>query len=98
MERQSVVRDMGLEAAEHSEPIRQRLIEIFADWTPPVAETIRQAQLIGEVRADLDSAEAGAALLAAWHGAMLRMKIDRSPAPLDRFKRFILPTVLGAHS
>jgi TetR/AcrR family transcriptional regulator, transcriptional repressor for nem operon len=88
--------NMALEAAEHSESIRQRLIEMFAEWTPPFAEAIRQAQLAGEVKPDLDPDQAGAALLEAWHGAMLRMKIDRSPAPLDRFKQFILPTVLGA--
>lgn len=27
--------NMGLEAAEHSESIRQRLSEIFTEWTPP---------------------------------------------------------------
>ena len=87
--------NMGLEAAEHSEAIRQRLSDIFAEWTPPFARVIRQAQQAGEVRADLDAEEAGAALLEAWHGAMLRMKIERSPAPLDRFKRLILPAVLA---
>ncbi len=86
--------NMGLEAAEHSELIRLRLSEIFAEWTPPFAEVIREAQRVGEIRADLDAGEAGAALLEAWHGAMLRMKIDRTPAPLDRFKRFIFPALL----
>lgn len=92
--------NMGLEAAEHSEVIRERLGEIFAEWSPPFAEVIRQAQIAGEVPAALDAAEAGAALLEAWHGAMLRMKVDRSPASLDRFKRLILPALLvgPAHS
>ena len=88
--------NMALEASEHSESIRQRLIAIFAEWTPPFAQAIRQAQAVGDVRADLDAEEAGAALLEAWHGAMLRMKIERSPAPLDRFKRLVFPAVLGA--
>ncbi len=88
--------NMGLEAAEHSEAIRQRLSEIFAEWTPPFAGVIRQAQVAGEIRADLDAGEAGAALLEAWHGAMLRMKIDRTPAPLNRFKHLILPALLAA--
>jgi TetR/AcrR family transcriptional regulator, transcriptional repressor for nem operon len=79
--------NMGLEAAEHSELLRQRLSEIFAEWAGHFAEVIRQAQKADEVRADLDSEQAGAALLEAWQGAMLRMKIERSPAPLDRFKR-----------
>lgn len=87
--------NMGLESAEHSEAIRQQLVDVFAEWTPPFAEAIRQAQLAGEVRVDLDPVEAGAALLEAWHGAMMRMKVDRSPAPLDRFRRTILPAVLG---
>jgi TetR/AcrR family transcriptional repressor of nem operon len=87
--------NMGLEAPEHSELLRQRLIEIFAEWAGRFAEVIRQAQKAHEVRADLDPAEAGAALLEAWHGAMLRMKIERSPAPLDRFKRIVFPALLS---
>jgi len=87
--------NMGLEASEHSEVIRMRLSEIFAEWTAPFAQVIRQAQTTGEIRGDLDPDEAGAALLEAWHGAMLRMKVERSPAPLDRFKRVIFPAVLA---
>ena len=86
--------NMGLEAAEHSEAIRHKLEAIFAEWTPPFAEAIRQAQAAGDVTVDLDADEAGAALLEAWHGAMLRMKVERTSAPLDRFKRLILPAVL----
>ena len=86
---------MGLEAAEHSEPIRARLGEIFAEWTLPFADVIRDAQAAGDASADLDPDEAGAALLEAWHGAMLRMKVDRSPAPLKRFKRLTLPALLA---
>jgi len=87
--------NMGLETAEHSEIIRGRLSKMFAEWTVPFADVIRQAQIAGEIRADLDPEEAGAALLEAWHGAMLRMKIERTPAPLDRFKRLIFPALLA---
>ena len=86
--------NMALEASEQSEAIRHRLSEIFAEWTRPFAEVIRQAQLAGEVRPDLEPDEAGAALLEAWHGAMLRMKIERSPIALDRFRRLTLPALL----
>lgn len=90
-----LVGNMALEAAEHSELLRQHLGKIFAEWTPPFAEAIRQAQTAGEVSAKLDADEVGAALLEAWHGAMLRMKIDRTPAPLDRFKRLTFPALLA---
>ena len=91
-----LIGNMALEAAEHSESIRNRLGEIFGEWTPPFAEVIRLAQAAGELHADLDPEETGAALLEAWHGAMLRMKIDRSVAPLDRFKRLTFPALLAA--
>ena len=87
--------NMGLEASEHSEIIRHRLGEIFAEWTVPFVEVIGDAQRIGEIRADLDAKEVSAALLEAWHGAMLRMKVERSAAPLDRFKRLTLPALLS---
>jgi TetR/AcrR family transcriptional regulator, transcriptional repressor for nem operon len=69
--------NMSLEASETSERLRQRLVEIFAEWTPPFAEAIRQSQASGGEPHGIDPAEAGAALLEAWHGAMLRMKVDR---------------------
>lgn len=90
-----LVANMSLEAAEHSEHIRARLGEIFTELTLPFAEVIREGQATGEIRPDLNADEAGAALLEAWHGAMLRMKVERSPAPLNRFKRLVLPAVLG---
>jgi TetR/AcrR family transcriptional repressor of nem operon len=33
--------------------------------------------------------------MASWHGAMLRMKVERSPEPLRRFKTVILTTLLA---
>ena len=65
---------MALEAPEHSKLLRQRLSELFDEWSEHFAAVIRHAQKANEVRADFDPEEAGAALLEAWHGAMLRMK------------------------
>ncbi len=87
--------NMGLEASEHSEVIRIRLNEIFDDWAAAFARVVWEAQLIGEIDMALDSEEIGTALLEAWHGAMLRMKIERSPAPLERFRRLVLPALLS---
>jgi TetR/AcrR family transcriptional regulator, transcriptional repressor for nem operon len=57
--------NMGLEAEEHSELIPARLSEIFAEWTPPFADVIRQAQASGEASDDLDADDVGSALLEA---------------------------------
>jgi TetR/AcrR family transcriptional regulator, transcriptional repressor for nem operon len=87
--------NMALEAAEHSEPIRERLNEGLRGVDAHFAAVIREGQAVGEFPSELDADEAGAVLLEAWHGAMLRMKIERSPAPLDRFKGIVLPALLG---
>jgi TetR/AcrR family transcriptional repressor of nem operon len=87
--------NMGLEAAEHSELIRGRLVDIFAEWSTPFGAAIRQGQIAGQINAEIDPDETGAALLESWHGAMLRMKIERAPAALDRFKRRTLPALLA---
>jgi TetR/AcrR family transcriptional repressor of nem operon len=87
--------NMALEASEHSETIRHRLVAIFAEWSVPFADAVRDAQELGHVRPDLDPDEVGAALLEAWHGAMLRMKVERTSEPLERFLQFVLPALLG---
>jgi TetR/AcrR family transcriptional repressor of nem operon len=90
-----MISNMSLETADHSELIRARLIEIFGSLTRPFTETLRAAQTTGEVRGDIAAADLADVLLSAWHGAMLRMKVERSPAPLDRFRRIFLETLIA---
>ena len=89
-----LIGNMSLEAPNHSDAIRQRLVQIFVQWKQPFAETVRAAQASGDLRNDLDPDDLAEFLLAGWHGAMLRMKVDRSAEPLERFKRILFATVL----
>jgi TetR/AcrR family transcriptional repressor of nem operon len=82
-----LIGNMSLEAAEHS--------EVFAAWVEPFREAVKAGQARGEVRADLEANEIAEFLLAGWHGAMMRMKVERSPEPLERFKRIAFATVLA---
>ena len=91
-----LVGNMSLEAAEQSEAIRTRLVSIFSDWKKPFARVVKQAQERGEIRRDLDPDDVAECLLAGWHGAILRMKVERSPEPLERFRRVIAASVLAA--
>ena len=90
-----LVGNMGLEAAEHSEPLRQRLSQVFARFEGPFAAALQAGQEAGVVRTDVPAAGLAGVLLSAWYGAMLRMKVDRSPAPLDLFKQVFLATLLA---
>ena len=91
-----LIGNMSLEAPNHSDIIRERLVAIFAAWKQPFADNVRAAQAGGDLRADLDPDDLAEFLLAGWHGAMLRMKVDRSPQPLERFKRIVFATVLAS--
>ena len=88
-----LIGDLSLEAAPVSEPLRERLAEIFAEWRAPFALCVREAQTLGQIRAELDPEDLADFLLASWEGAILRMKVERSAAPLERFKTIIFRTV-----
>jgi len=88
-----LIADFSLEATPHSEKLRQRLLGIFAEWRAPFAACIAEAQAAGEIDKTFAADELAEFLLASWHGAILRMKVERSAAPLQRFKRIAFATV-----
>lgn len=89
-----LISNLGLETSEHSELLRRRLETIFAGLPGPFADVIRDGQWAGQFRRDISADDLAGVLLFAWHGAMLRMKVDRSPAPIERFKRVFLSTLI----
>jgi TetR/AcrR family transcriptional repressor of nem operon len=88
-----LIGDLSLEASISSELLRTRLAAIFQEWRAPFAACIAEAQNAGEIASDFAPDELAEFLLASWQGAMLRMKVERGPAPLERFKQIIFQTV-----
>jgi len=89
-----LIGDLSLEAPFHSEALRTRLAEIFQEWRTPFAACIAEAQAAGEIASGSDPTDLADFLLASWQGAILRMKVERSPAALERFKTIAFQTVL----
>ena len=89
-----LIGNMSLETAEHSEALRGRLAEILATLTQFFANAVRAAQVAGQARDDLDADDVATLLLAGWEGARLKMKVDRSPEPLERFRRAVFAMLL----
>ena len=88
-----LIGDLSLEASGQSEPLRARLATIFEEWRAPFAACIAEAQDAGEIAATFDPTDLAEFLLASWQGAILRMKVERGPAPLERFKTIAFDTV-----
>jgi TetR/AcrR family transcriptional repressor of nem operon len=93
-----LIGDLSLEVPGHSEVLRARLAAIFAEWRAPFAQCIAAAQASGEIATQLDPTDLADFLLASWQGAILRMKVERSPAALERFKTIVFQTVFKEQS
>jgi TetR/AcrR family transcriptional regulator, transcriptional repressor for nem operon len=88
-----LIGDFSLEAAPQSDMLREQLAVIFAEWRTPFAACIAEAQAAGEIATTFAPEELAEFLLASWEGAILRMKVERGPAPLERFKTIAFATV-----
>jgi TetR/AcrR family transcriptional repressor of nem operon len=88
-----LIGDLSLEASSHSKRLRKQLDAIFQKWRTPFASCIAAAQSAGEVDSQFEATELAEFLLASWEGAILRMKVERRPAALERFKTIVFETV-----
>jgi len=88
-----LIGDFSLEAVQHSDMLRERLGEIFTEWRRPFAACIAQAQAAGEIASTFEPVELADFLLSSWEGAILRMKVERTAAALERFKKIAFQTV-----
>src|SRR5438128_366877 len=88
-----LIGDFSLEASSQSKLLRERLDAIFQEWRTPFASCIAAAQSAGEVDSQFGATELAEFLLASWEGAILRMKVERRPAALERFKTIVFETV-----
>jgi TetR/AcrR family transcriptional repressor of nem operon len=88
-----LIGDFSLETTSESKLLRQRLEAIFQEWRAPFASCIAEAQAIGEIDSTFDPMDLAEFLLASWEGAILRMKVERGPAALERFQKIVFQTV-----
>jgi TetR/AcrR family transcriptional repressor of nem operon len=88
-----LIGDFSLETTQRSEALRERLAYIFDEWRALFAVCIAEGQAAGEIPTEFSAQDLAEFLLASWQGAILRMKVERSGAPLERFKTIAFTTV-----
>lgn len=88
-----LIGDFSVETTAQSRLLRDRLESIFQEWRAPFASCIAEAQTTGEIASTFDPMDLAEFLLASWEGAILRMKVERGPAALDRFKNIVFQTI-----
>ena len=89
-----MIGNFSAELSAQSRLVRDRLRSVFAAWTTLLANCIREAQQAGEIASDTDADTLAAFLIDAFEGAVLRMKVDRDPAPLERLEAIVFRKIL----
>jgi TetR/AcrR family transcriptional repressor of nem operon len=82
------------EASDHSELIRSRLVEIFAEVQDAVAHCLNAAVQAGELPTGFKCDDIAGFIVSSLQGANLLAKAQRSPTPVDRFKQILFARVL----
>ncbi len=78
-----LIPDLATETPVHSKLLREELARVLERQTAVFAGVLRDIVEPGKAE------DLAAVLLAAWHGTLLRMKVERSGAPVHRFKRIL---------
>lgn len=88
-----LIGNFSAELADQSQPVREGLAEIYANWSAMIETCVRAAQEAGEIRADLDAAKTAAFLVNAWEGVVLRTKVEKTSAPMDQFEDVVFAAI-----
>lgn len=86
--------NFSLEVADHSPVIRDRLSAHFRTWGGLLEGCIEEAQKTGAIRNGLPAALLAQFLLNSWEGALLRMRAEKSDAPLNQFVEVVFESLL----
>ncbi|MES3101428.1 TetR/AcrR family transcriptional regulator [Sphingomonas faeni] len=84
-----LIPDLATEASIHTEPLRGALAKVLEQQTAAFAAVLNDIVETDGVD------DVAAVVLAAWHGTLLRMKVERSGEPVARFRR-VLRRLLSA--
>ncbi|MCV2877720.1 TetR/AcrR family transcriptional regulator [Sedimentimonas flavescens] len=80
-----LVGNLGQEMGTLPPSFRRQLTDVLLDWQARTATCLRAAQAAGEIGPEADCDQLAEIFWIGWEGAVLRAKLELSPAPLDTF-------------
>jgi TetR/AcrR family transcriptional repressor of nem operon len=87
--------NFSAEAADHSALIRESLAKHFGAWSSLFEKCIAEAQEQGTIGNQFPAASLASFIFNSWEGALLRMRVEKSDAPLIEFKEIIFGKLLA---
>ncbi len=86
--------NLSAEVADHSVPIRDQLAAHFGTWSELFENCIVEAQKSGTITNRQPASLLAQFLLNSWEGALLRMRVEKSDAPLKEFIQVVFGSLL----
>lgn len=90
--------NFALEMADLNENFRLKLKKALADMTEKVALFLVKAKENGELPPGFDTAATAEFILNSWEGALMRLKVEKSSAPMHLFYKIVFENLLGQES
>ena len=89
-----LIGNFSAEASEHSELIRNRLVEIYEEMRQSLAYCLKAAVMTNEVPRKTECDELAGFLIASLQGAILQSKTERNSVPIERYKHLVFSSLL----
>jgi TetR/AcrR family transcriptional repressor of nem operon len=86
---------IGAEANVHGEEVRLKIIEVFSADRREVAACLKAAVAQHELSGRMDVDDVAGFIVSSMQGAYLVAKVERSPEPVNRFKRILFSMTLA---
>jgi TetR/AcrR family transcriptional repressor of nem operon len=87
--------NIGAEANAHGDEVRLKILEVFGADAGEVAACLRAAVSQNEVSDSIDTDDVARFIVSSLQGAFLVAKVERSPEPVNRFKRILFSMLLA---
>jgi TetR/AcrR family transcriptional repressor of nem operon len=87
--------NFALEMADLNENFRLKLKKALADMSKKVALFLNKAKENNELPTDFDTEANAEFILNSWEGALMRLKVEKSSAPMHLFYQMVFENLLG---
>lgn len=88
------VGNLGQEMGDISASFQRKLKQALDKMAEHYIHVLEEARSNGDLPEETDVKQTAYFLISSWHGALIRMKIEKSPEPLEDHKHFIFKKIL----
>ena len=88
--------NLAQEMGDLNQPFRDRLKHSIDAMAAVLEELLAEAVAAGDISGNIEPKTAAHFIVSSWHGALMHMKVYKSPEPLEIQKRFVIDYLLKA--